>query len=220
MAGDWIKIEKATPRKPEILHVAEMLGVSADQAFGLCFRFWSWCDDHLKSGHAPNVTSVTLDLLLNHDGFASALLKTGWLRDRNGSIEVPNFERHLSQSAKNRSLAADRQRQNRSRKSNGESVTQALPEKRREECIKPLTPLQIRIGKLLGRRETTKWSKKELAALREIGTPHEDDLAMIEDFYGAIIPKDRDYRRTALQTLLNNWNGEVDKARLWKSENP
>ncbi len=89
-----------------------------------------------------------------------------------------------------------------------------------EKVIKPLSPLQVRIGKLLGRRESTTWSKKELAALKDVGIPHEDDLAMIEDFYGAIIPKERDYRRTTLQTLLNNWNGEVDKARLWKSEKP
>jgi hypothetical protein len=80
------------------------------------------------------------------------------------------------------------------------------------------TDLQVRIGKLLNRRETTTWSKKEIAALKDIGEPHEDDLKLLEDFYFAVIPKDRDFRRTSLQTLLNNWNGEIDKARFHRME--
>lgn len=52
MAGDWIKVEKATSRKPEVLRIAAALGVHPDHAFGLCFRFWCWCDDHLKSANA------------------------------------------------------------------------------------------------------------------------------------------------------------------------
>lgn len=96
-----------------------------------------------------------------------------------------------------------------------------LEEKRREEEVeekrKP-TALQIRIGGFLNRRETTAWSKKEVAALKEIGTPLEEDLQMLEEFYLAEIPKERDYRRTSLMTLLNNWNGEMDKARFFRLE--
>jgi len=96
-----------------------------------------------------------------------------------------------------------------------------LEEKRREEEEKRMpTALQIRIGKLLNRREDTKWSKKEIALLKEIGEPNEEDLQLLEKFYFAEIPKDRDYRRTSLQTLLNNWNGEIDKARFYNLENP
>ena len=75
--------------------------------------------------------------------------------------------------------------------------------------------LQIKIGKLLGRRESTQWSDKEIAALESIGEPDDADLVLLEDFYNAVIPQDLDHRRTALLTLLNNWNGEVDKARLF-----
>lgn len=82
------------------------------------------------------------------------------------------------------------------------------------------TPLQIRIGKLMGRRDTTKWSDKEIAALETIGEPSEEDLTLLENFYNAVIDADQDHRRTALLTLLNNWNGEVDKARLYAMQNP
>lgn len=81
------------------------------------------------------------------------------------------------------------------------------------------TPLQIRVGKLLGRRETTKWSDKEIAALDAIGEPVEEDLELLEIFYNAVIDPEQDHRRTALLTLLNNWNGEVDKARFFKLAN-
>lgn len=78
------------------------------------------------------------------------------------------------------------------------------------------TLLQIRVGKLMGRRESTKWSDKEIAALDAIGEPAEVDLALLDDFYNAVIEPEEDHRRTALLTLLNNWNGEVDKARLFR----
>ena len=82
------------------------------------------------------------------------------------------------------------------------------------------TPLQIRVGKLLGRRESTTWSDKELDALRKIGEPTEEELAMIERFYSADLPSETDYRRTTMQILLNNWTGELDKARLYSLQNP
>lgn len=133
MAGDWIKAEKVTPRKPEVLRMAAKLGVHPDHAFGLCFRFWSWCDDNLNSCNATGVTEVMLDALLERDGVASALIDVGWLQVRNGSLVIPNFDRHLSESAKKRGLSAKRTADSRSRKCNAKNVTEVLPEKRREE---------------------------------------------------------------------------------------
>jgi hypothetical protein len=133
MAGDWIKAEKVTPRKPEVLRIASKLGIHPDHAFGLCFRFWCWCDDNLNSCNAVGVTDVMLDALLDRDGIATALIEVGWLQVRNGSLVVPNFDRHLSESAKKRGLSAKRTADSRSRKCNAENVTKVLPEKRREE---------------------------------------------------------------------------------------
>jgi hypothetical protein len=138
MAGDWIKVQKSTPGKPEVLALADELGIHVDHAFGLCFRFWSWCDDQMTDGHAQSVTNVTLDSFFGHAGFATALVKVGWLRVRNGSLEVPNFDRHLSESAKNRALSGMRKAKQRaesvtelSRSERDKSVTRE--EKRREE---------------------------------------------------------------------------------------
>ena len=136
MAGDWIKVEKATARKPEVLRIAAMLSIHPDHAFGLCIRFWSWCDDQLNKANAVGVTELLLDSVVERNGFASALLEVGWLQARNGSLTVPNFDRHLSQSAKQRALTARRVAKHRGapkRKSaNDPSVTSALA---REEYL-------------------------------------------------------------------------------------
>ncbi|HEX5103750.1 MAG TPA: hypothetical protein VFV87_08075 [Pirellulaceae bacterium] len=130
MAGDWIKVEKATPRKPEVLRMADILSIHPDHAFGLCVRFWFWCDDNMTDGHAPSVTYVTLDSVFGHAGFTEALLLVGWLVARNGSLQVPNFDRHLSESAKNRALSGERKRNQRSRAERDKNVTRE--EKRRD----------------------------------------------------------------------------------------
>jgi hypothetical protein len=78
------------------------------------------------------------------------------------------------------------------------------------------SPIQIRIGKLLGRRESTQWSKEELQALKEISEPSAEEWFQIEEFYSATnIGPDQDYRRTAILTLLRHWTGELDKARSY-----
>ena len=113
MAGDWIKAEKATRHKPEVLRISELLEIHPAHAFGLCMTFWFWCDDQLETCHAKNVTSVTLDHVVGHVGFATALLEVGWLLVRNGSLVIPNFDRHLSDSAKKRALSGERKRKQR-----------------------------------------------------------------------------------------------------------
>ena len=79
--------------------------------------------------------------------------------------------------------------------------------------------IHIQMGKMLGRRESTKWSDKEIEALESILPIDEQDMALVGEFYDAIIEPGEDHRRTALLTLLNNWNGEVDKARAYKLAN-
>jgi hypothetical protein len=136
MAGDWIKVEKSTAEKPEVLAISEFLGIHPTHAFGLCVKFWIWCDTQLLNGNAVSVTKVTLDYVTGQIGMTDALLNVGWLRDRSGSLEVPRFDRHLSEGSKNRALTKERVKKSKE-KSNDQfvkKVTQApLLEKRREE---------------------------------------------------------------------------------------
>ena len=44
MAGEWIKIERSTMDKPEILRVARILGIDKDAVLGKLIRLWAWFD--------------------------------------------------------------------------------------------------------------------------------------------------------------------------------
>ena len=71
------------------------------------------------------------------------------------------------------------------------------------------------IGSWFGRRPTTNWTVAEAIALADVN-PTEDELKLIESYYTAVI-KEGDYRRRDALTLLNNWNSELDRARIWRS---
>jgi uncharacterized protein YdaU (DUF1376 family) len=73
-----------------------------------------------------------------------------------------------------------------------------------------------RLGKLFRRRESTKPTQKERKALKAITPIPDDDLTLIEAYYNAPHPPDADYRRRDLQTLINNWPGELDRATRFK----
>ncbi len=129
MAGDWIKVEHATIDKPEVLQMADLLHISADDVLGKLVRVWTWFDVQSLDGNAGSVTGVTLmkfiDRLVTSQGFAATMLKVGWLTDTG----IPNFDNHNGESAKKRALNNKRQKRFR----NADGVTNALPEKRREE---------------------------------------------------------------------------------------
>lgn len=74
-----------------------------------------------------------------------------------------------------------------------------------------LEAFRLRVGSMLRRRPDTAWSPKELKALKavlELDTP-EDDILALEKRYAS----NDQYLRRDVITLLNNWNGEIDKAR-------
>ncbi len=69
---------------------------------------------------------------------------------------------------------------------------------------------RIRVGLMLRRRPTTRWSDKELKALAavvKLQTP-EEDIALLEKRYASNEP----YLRKDILSLLNHWGGEIDKA--------
>lgn len=96
----------------------------------------------------------------------------------------------------------------------GDQFTQMLGAKTLKSEWKP-SSLQSRINSWYNRRDTTPWSQKELKALKAIPEPEEDDLTLLESY-----TTNSPYRRRDILTLLNNWQGELDRARRWESEAP
>ena len=81
---------------------------------------------------------------------------------------------------------------------------------KKEKALNPdLEAFRLRVGAMLRRRPSTKWSTSEIKKLKEVfdlNTP-EEDLVRLEQRYKSNDP----YLRRELETLLNHWNGEIDK---------
>jgi hypothetical protein len=138
MAGDWIKVQKDTPDKPEVLAIASRMNLDPDAVVGKLVRIWSWFDTHTIDGNALSVTYALLDRLAGVTGFAEQMAFVGWLNQDGHVLSLPNFDYHNGETAKKRALGKNRQEKHRSNDesnatSNASSVTKALPEKRIEE---------------------------------------------------------------------------------------
>ena len=138
MAGDWIKLQKDTPDKPEVLAIAARMNLDPDAVVGKLVRIWSWFDTHTIDGNANSVTFALLDRLAGVTGFAEQMTFVGWLDQKGHLLTLPNFKYHNGETAKKRALGKNRQNKHRNTdesnaNSNAPSVTKALPEKRREE---------------------------------------------------------------------------------------
>jgi hypothetical protein len=105
MAGEWMKVELDLPGKPEVLMVAGMLGITADAVVGKLIKVWGWAS---RNCNGDGVTHVTVLPFLNElacaNEFTNALEKCGWLRVENDVVTFVNFNRHMSQTAKERAL--------------------------------------------------------------------------------------------------------------------
>jgi hypothetical protein len=137
MAGDWMKIDLELPDKPEVYSIASMLNISQNEVVGCLIKVWQWFDKHTTDGNAYGVTFALPDKLTGVTGFGEAMMFVGWLEQNDKTLTMPKFDRHTSHSAKKRALTGNRVEKLR----NAMSVTKSLPEKRREENIKALPPV-------------------------------------------------------------------------------
>ena len=155
MAGYWIKFDTSTPDKPEVWSIAERLGIDPDAVVGKLLRVWAWFDDHTEKGNAPSVTKALLDRRVGVSGFCDAMVLAGWMAEKDGMLEIPNFDRHNGATAKSRGLTAKRVANHKAGNAvgNAASVSGALPraeEKRAEENLSPSPQEKIKIKKTAG----------------------------------------------------------------------
>lgn len=137
MAGDWIKMRTDLARDPAVIAIADTLQRDRVWVVGALHAVWSWFDEQSRDGCA-DVALMFVDSLVSVTGLAEAMLKVGWLEERQGGgIRLPRFDKHNGKTGKSRALARNRMQRLR----DGDSATGASPEKRREEKKKyPLKP--------------------------------------------------------------------------------
>jgi hypothetical protein len=116
MRRPWIKIETATPDKPEICAIATRLRIDTDSVVGKLVRLWSWAEVNRVEANDIGVTKEFIDKLVGRKGFAEALEAAGWLVVANESLQFANFERHNGNASKIRGQTAKRVERHRQRK--------------------------------------------------------------------------------------------------------
>lgn len=190
MAGDWIKVQHATPDKPEVAMIAERLGIDPDAVTGKLVRLWIWADQQTVDGNAASVTKTLLERVTFCPGICDALESVGWLEIEDGNIRLPHFDRHNGESAKQRALGAQRAARSRRNRdeSNADGVTKTLPEKRREEKIRGYLP----------KGKCTREDWLEYAATLA-GWPQEDAAAAFDHY------------------LANGWKTRQGPVKDWKA---
>ena len=123
MAGEWIKVENHLHEKIEVAAIADHTKMDIDTVVGKLLKVWAWAS---RNCYADGVTSVTaLRVIREITGcgvFDEAMATCGWIRIKGDKIEFTNFDRHNSQTAKDRALAGARM----AKKRGHDAVTEKL----------------------------------------------------------------------------------------------
>lgn len=125
MRRPWIKIETATPDKPEICAIATRLRIDTDSVVGKLVRLWSWAEVNRVDGNDIGVTKEFIDKLVGRKGFAEALEAAGWLKAEGEALQFPNFERHNGNASKIRGQTAKRVERHRQRQPSSKAAAAA-----------------------------------------------------------------------------------------------
>ena len=78
------------------------------------------------------------------------------------------------------------------------------------------TPEQVLVASFVGRRPSTRWDAKEVKKWKELQPLDPDDLDAVRWYY---LESGCNFVRKNLITLLNNWPGEIDRARTYDPKN-
>ncbi len=121
MAGDWIKMREDLHEDPAVLWMAQELDVRPETIVGMCHRFWGLVSRQTRDGCLRGPRLASLGNVLGLPGFPELLIRAGWLEYDDSNPEmpittIPQFERHLSESAKKRVLEAEKKRKQRAGK--------------------------------------------------------------------------------------------------------
>jgi hypothetical protein len=98
------------------------------------------------------------------------------------------------------------------------------PRKQIQPVVKKTAPsrstvLRHRIGLMMGRRQTTRWSKQEERLLEAVTECSDEELETLEWYYSHPFSQEEGfYPRQSVKTLLENFAAEIEKCRAKRNE--
>jgi hypothetical protein len=109
VAGDWIKMRMDLPEDPAVYRLARITGLDRLSVIGRLYAFWAWADKHAVDGRVDGASTLDVDDITRHNGFADAMAQVKWLDVGSDYLAIPKHDRHNGESAKERSLKNARQ---------------------------------------------------------------------------------------------------------------
>lgn len=208
--GLYVKLKSTFWTHRKTMRLRTLIG---NDALWVVPRLWSYASDNQPDGDFSDYSPDELALLIGYNLDAQALLQAlhqaGFLVDNKLKDWEEHNGYHASFAERARTAALARwskkeKNQKKEDKDNDIDIETSI-------ASSMLQASKHRLNKLFNRRDTTTWSKKEEVILKGLmlGKEFESELKEIEAYYTS----GSKYLRQDLQTLLNNWGGELDRSR-------
>lgn len=222
------------PDFPDHWKTQMLIQLSNDHSSPLwVIRLWAHCQQR-KTHEFNNFPAEAIKAVCRYTGpsnkLESLLTTTGFIRRSEEKLIVHQWNEYNAQllaNWENGKLGGRPKVEPKNKPNDNPSITHGLPmgnptltqrepidriDREDRDIGKSFSPcFKQRLNKIFGRRDTTAWSKKEELALKALSQSKDFDaeLGEIETYYTS----GSKYLRQDLQTLLNNWAGELDRAR-------
>lgn len=142
MAGEWIPLRTDIFDCPQVVRILSELCPDSvrnpservrktSEIVGALVRMWALFDRYTEDGILHNYTPNILDQVVGIEGFSEAVQSVGWLEIHEKSLEMPEFSRYLSKTAKGRMKDSQRKQAERAAAEKRPKSVQENPDKSR-----------------------------------------------------------------------------------------
>lgn len=129
---DWFPLQLWRTKCPEIVRIASATSRSRQEVLGFLTDLWSWASSETTDGILPGMGVETLSSLLGGDAqLWQSVVDVGWLAIDANSLQIPNWDYWLSDSAKRRTTESRRKKMSRNCPQNVPQKSGQKPDKKR-----------------------------------------------------------------------------------------
>jgi hypothetical protein len=225
----WIKMKVDLSTNPKVVRISSALKADRLRTVGALHAVWSLFDTHSEDGKLVGYSPEILDEMIGWKGFSTAMIGVEWLSVDDNYLSMKDYDENNGTSAKKRAQDSVRKMSARKADKRPQIVPAEVgPEKEKSKNISPIVPegdeqadlieenLSLHRAKMLFRmRPSTQLDSSQIRSWKKnkgaVETTSEEDWLLLE-WYFAQGGEVAEYRRRDLSTLLNNWNGEIQRA--------